>query len=180
MKTYVSMFTLTVAMIVATTTQARAQVWSSIASGCVLQSVGQNLASVSAVSGTVSFKAGKHGDIKLTCPVQSVHDIVPGLAYNFVITFYNDHGFDGGVNHCYILADLLRSNLNNVEAGGDLGNIAAANQSFVGRQTLDRFTIETLDFSTSYYWVDIQLHRDTATAACNPTLVGTFVQQQLQ
>jgi hypothetical protein len=176
MKTCVSIFALAFALTLATN-QARAQVaWSSIASGCVLQTSGQGLASVSAVFGTVSFKPSSSGNIKLTCPVRATHQITPSAVNDFVITFYDDHGFDGGVNHCYITADLLRSNLNNVEGGGDLGTIAAANKSFTGRQTLDVATSEILDFNTSYYWVDIQLHRDASTATCNPTLVGTFLQ----
>jgi hypothetical protein len=160
-----------------TATQARATVaWSSIASGCVLQSAGATLALIDAAYGTVTFAPNKAGDIKLTCPVQSLHQVAANAVNNFEVTFYNNHGFDGGVNHCYIQADLLRSNLNNIEAGWDISRITTAGRPFTGRQTLDTGVPEKLDFDTSYYWVDIQLHRDLATATCDPLLVGTYLQ----
>ena len=94
------------------------------------------------------------------------------------ITYYNDNASQGGVNHCFISADLLRSNLNNQELGWDLGSLNTASNpsdNQTGRQIFYANLTEQLDFSTSYYWVDIQLHRDAANAACSPTLVGTYL-----
>src|ERR1700722_8886736 len=139
MKTHKSIFNYTLALILAlaagTAKHAEAQVvWSSIASSCVVQTAGQNLAYQDAEYGTLSFAPTKHGDIKVSCPVHFLNDQY-GYPYSnsLGITFYDDHGFDGGTNHCYILADLLRSDLTH-EQGWDLGTVAAANKSFTGRQ----------------------------------------------
>jgi hypothetical protein len=154
---------------VATAGQAVAQVaWSSVAAGCVLQSAGESLASIDAAHGTVSFKARAAGDIKLSCPVASLHQVAPNLINDLHITFYMNG------NQCFILADLLRSNLNNVEAGASLATINAGHSFPPGRQELNQSLSEPLDFNTSYYWVDIQLHRDSPTA-CNPLIVGTYL-----
>src|SRR5262249_28562934 len=99
--------------------QGSAQVaWSSVDSGCVVQSAGESLASIDAAHGTVSFKTGAAGDIKLTCPVQSLHQVAPNAVNDLQITFYMNT-----VNQCFILADLLRTNRNNVEAGASLATI---------------------------------------------------------
>src|SRR5260221_635290 len=104
---------------VATGSQVRAQfAWSSVDSGCVVQSAGESLASIDAAHGTVSFKTGTAGDIKLTCPVRSLHQVAPNAVNDLQITFYMNN-----VNQCFILADLLRTNLNNVEAGASLATI---------------------------------------------------------
>lgn len=183
MKTHGSIFTFILAVILAlaagTATQAQAQVaWSAIASSCVVQTGGQNLAYLNAEYGTLSFAPTKHGDIKVSCPVPFLNGQYP-YADELSITFYDDHGFDGGTNHCYILADLLRSDLT-LERGWDLATVAAANQSFTGRQVLSAVLSETMDFQSDYYWVDIQLHRDSSKATCNPTLVGTFLNNIIQ
>jgi hypothetical protein len=172
-KTLVSIVAL--AMAVATATQARAGAWSSVASGCVLQSDANtpNLAIQSAVYGLVAFADGKSGDIKLTCPVQGTF----GAGSAFFLTFYNDNGFAGSVDHCYIRADFLRTNLDNIEIGGDLGSITTEHQIFTGRSVLVGALSEFVDFSRNYYWVDIELFRDSPSAICNPIVVGTFLSQ---
>jgi hypothetical protein len=158
---------------------ARAQVantfWSSIAAGCVPEQPA--LAAVDANHGTVSFAPQKSGVIKLTCPVTFA--VQPSFAniLSFGLTFYNDHGFEGNVDHC---AALLRSNLNNVEGGLDIVDLGASGRSFVGRQVLVSNTAPLMDFSTSYYWIYVQLSRDSATATCNPTLVGTFLTANME
>jgi hypothetical protein len=84
--------------------QIRAQVaWSSVDSACVVQSGGESLASIDAAHGTVSFKTGAAGDIKLTCPVRSVHQHAPNRVNDLGITFYMNK-----LDQCFILADLLR------------------------------------------------------------------------
>jgi hypothetical protein len=90
------------------------------------------------------------------------------------MTFYNDNAVVRGIKHCSIAADFLRSNLDNTEAGADIATIATTNQPLSGRQTLST-PVGQLDFSTSYYWVDVDLFRDSRTAVCNPTLVGVFL-----
>ena len=40
---------------------------------------------------------------------------------------------------------------------------------------LTGYLTESMNMQSSYYWVDIQLHRDAPDAACNPTLVGTYL-----
>src|SRR5579862_6103017 len=143
MKTRLTTFALTLVLMTATAVKSKAQaqgnvLWATPASGCVTQTAGQASAYFSAVYGTVSFAPGQYGDIKLTCPVPflSYLSLYYGQPNALVITYYNDHGSDGGVNHCYIAADLLRSNLNNQERGGDLVSLNSANQPPSGRQTL--------------------------------------------
>src|SRR5882724_8426916 len=180
MKTRLAIFSLTLAFMAATATQSQAQsttFWSMPASGCVVQTGGNTLVSQDAASGTATFAPGKFGDIRLTCPVApfsgNINDITGPTTLN--ITYYDDRGFDPGsrVNHCWVQADLLRTNLDNIEHGGDIATVLAANQVSSGRQVQMADLPEDLNFSTSYYWVDIQLHRDAANATCNPTLVGT-------
>ena len=163
-----------------TAVQSQAQIsWSTPAAGCVVQTDNQAAAYFSAVYGTVSFAPGGFGDIKLTCPVPflSYLSYYAGPPNQLVITYYDDNSFAGGVNHCYIFADLLRSNTNNQERGADLANVRAANNSTSGRQILGGGVSEVMDFQNNYYWVDIQMHRDSPNAACNPVLVGTYLNQ---
>jgi hypothetical protein len=195
MKSNQSSLAIVLVFAVAAASQAKAQIggvaWSSVAAGCVVQSAGESLASIDAAHGTVSFKTGTAGDIKLSCPVASL-TIRPEVPLNLVndlhITFYMAHQpthdarigtapLVGGVHRCFILVDLLRTNLNNVEAGASLATISASGPIPPGRQTLDQILTEALDFNTSYYWVDIQLHRDPAitAAGCNPEIVGTYL-----
>jgi hypothetical protein len=173
MKTKLSI--LLVALTVGTGSQAVAQgfgvIWSSVASGCVADK--PNLASIDAAHGTVAFGNHQSGVIKLSCPVTFAAQPAGGvLTVSF--TFYNDHGFEGGINHCSILASLLRTNLNNVEAGADIVDVGTGGSDITGRQTLTSTAVAPLmDFGASYYWVYIQLSRDSATATCNPVIVGT-------
>jgi hypothetical protein len=159
---------------------ARAQgaFWSSIAAGCVPDR--PDLAALDASHGTVSFAARKAGVIRLTCPVTFA--VQPSFAniLTFGLTFYNDHGFDGNVDHCVIRAAFLRSNLNNIEGGLDIVDLGASGRSFSGRQMLMSNVAPLMDFSTSYYWIDVQLSRDSDTATCNPTLVGTFLTANME
>jgi hypothetical protein len=161
---------------------ARAQLanpfWSSVAAGCVPDR--PDLAAIDANHGTVSFAARKSGVIKLTCPVTSA--VQPPFAniLSFGLTFYNDHGFEGNVDHCVIEAAFLRSNLNNIEGGLDIVDLGASGRSFAGRQVLVSDVAPLMDFSTSYYWIYVQLSRDSATATCNPTLVGTFLTANME
>jgi hypothetical protein len=161
---------------------ARAQIantfWSSIAAGCVPDR--PDLAAVDAAHGTISFAAQKSGVIKLTCPVTFA--VQPSFAniLSFGLTFYNDHGFENNVDHCAIQGSFLRSNLNNVEGGLDIVDLGASGRSFVGRQVLVSNTAPLMDFSTSYYWIYVQLSRDSATATCNPTVVGTFLTANME
>ena len=173
----VSAFALAIAAV--TATQSHAQVlWSAVGSGCVPETVGETLALINPVYGTVSFAANKAGDIHLSCPVPFLNNtygpVDPGI---LGLTYYNDHGFDGNVNHCYVSAAFLRSNLN-VELGNTISEISAINKHTNGRQVIYGGVQESLDFQNNYYWVDVWMHRDSATATCDPVIVGTFLQAQ--
>jgi hypothetical protein len=149
--------------------------WGAIASGCTVDTSAA-LANVDAAHGTVTFAAGKSGHIRLTCPIPAtfVPSVFP-FANDLTLTFYNDRGFVGGINHCSIQADLLRTNLNDVESGSDVLTISTAGAATVGRSILSRLVPEAFDFDTSYYWVDIDLFRDSGSASCNPAVVGTYL-----
>ena len=147
-----------------------------IAAGCTANA--SSRANLDPTHGTVDFRSGASGHIRLTCPVRaallSPTSLDPNAQRQLVMTFYNDHGFAAGVNHCSITADFRRSNLNSLEAGADAATITTANQTFAGRQTLSA-NVQPLDLSTSYYWVDVDLFRDSPAAACNPVIVGVFL-----
>jgi len=91
------------------------------------------------------------------------------------VTYYNDNGYVGGVNHCTIRVDVLRSDLDSIEHGADISSYSTAGTSSTGRATKGASLTESLDFDTSYYWVDIDLYRDSNTATCNPVVVGTYL-----
>jgi hypothetical protein len=147
-----------------------------IAAGCIAED--PTRASFDPTHGTVGFARGASGHIKLTCPVRAVlsspTSLNPSPHRRLSMTFYNDNAVVRGIKHCSIAADFLRSNLDNTEAGADIATIATTNQPLSGRQTLST-PVGQLDFSTSYYWVDVDLFRDSRTAVCNPTLVGVFL-----
>src|SRR5262249_8235538 len=104
----------------------------------------------------------------LTCPVQM--NYAPN-ALAMYMTFYNDNSN----GHCNIQADLLRSNINSVEQGGDLGTITTSGSPTFGRHVFAAALRETIDFDTSFYWFDVDISRD-ATLSCNPQLVGVYLQ----
>jgi len=139
------------ALTVGTASQAVAQgfgvIWSSVASGCVADK--PILASIDAAHGTVAFGNRQSGVIKLSCPVTFATQPAGGVL-TLSFTFYNDHGFEGGVNHCSILASLLRTNLNSVEAGADIIDVGTGGSARTGRQTLTSTAVAPLmDFGTS-------------------------------
>lgn len=179
MKTNVSIVSiLLLALTVVTATQARADVaWSSVASGCALQTDANtpNLASTSADFGTVTFASDQSGTIKLTCPVQASFNRQGNV---FVLTFANNNGFDGSVDHCYIKADFWRRALtpsSPFELLEDIGTITTQGRVFDGPTTLTGGLLSSLNFNSSYHWVDIELFRDSPTAICNPAVIGTFL-----
>jgi hypothetical protein len=151
--------------------------FSSIASGCKVDR--PNVLSVDAAHGTVAFRRGHSGHAKLTCPVPAAvagsEPLSPVGFSQMSVTLYNEHGFEGGVNHCSVTADLLRSNLDNNEAGADIATLTSTNRALSGRAVLS-VPVAPLDLSKSYYWIDIDVFRDSPTAACNPTVVGTYLQ----
>jgi hypothetical protein len=148
---------------------------SNIAAGCIADDPVR--ASFDANHGTVGFARAASGHIKLSCPVRTALSAPTSLnpsPLQLWMTFYNDNAVVRGTKHCSITADFLRSNLNNIEAGADIVTISTPNLPLSGRQVLFA-PVGQLDFSTSYYWVDVDLFRDSPAAACNPTLVGVFL-----
>jgi hypothetical protein len=148
---------------------------STIASGCTADD--PTRASFDPTHGTVGIANRASGHIKLTCPVRaalaSPTSLISSGQRQLSMTFYNDNAVIRRIKHCSITADFLRSNLDSTEAGADIATIATGNQP-PGRQTLST-SVGQLDFSTSYYWVDVDLFRDSPGAACNPALVGVFL-----
>jgi hypothetical protein len=150
---------------------------SAIAAGCVADD--PTRASFDPTHGTVGFAKGASGHIKLTCPVRTALSsptaVDPSPQRQLSMTFYNDNAVIRSIQHCSIAAEFLRSNLDNTEAGADIATIATTNQPLSGRQTLST-PVGQLDFSTSYYWVDVDLFRDSPVAVCNPAMVGVFLE----
>jgi hypothetical protein len=148
---------------------------SNIAAGCVADD--PRRASFDPTHGTVGFARAASGHIKLACPVRAAlsgpTSLNPG-PLQLSMTFYNDNAVDRGMQHCSITADFLRTNINSIEAGADIATISTGNQPLSGRQ-IRSAQVGQLDFSTNYYWVDVDLFRDSPTVVCNPTLVGIFL-----
>ncbi len=147
--------------------------WSSIASGCSIDN--PSLASVDSAHGTVTFAPGKSGRIKMTCPVRSAFFAWMSKLH---MVFYNDRSFSGGATHCAISADLLRTNLNEEVLGWDIVSISTETHATTGRSELQKSFAEALDFDSSYYWVDVELSRDSGTATCNPVILGVYLANQ--
>src|SRR5262245_30816110 len=156
---------------------AAAQIWSSVAAGCVLDSAGAAKASTNSGFGTVSFKGAKLGHIKLTCPVTGLFGGSLG-PYDFLgmtISFYDQ---DGVGTACAVRASLLRTNLDAHERGSDIVDFDS-NTGFVvtepetGRSTGHVGIPEAVYFGTSYYWVQLDLVRSST--SCNPVAVGAYL-----
>jgi hypothetical protein len=149
---------------------------SAIAAGCTADDPTRT--SFDPTHGTVGFAKGASGHIKLTCPVRaalsSPTSLNPSAQRQLSMTFYNDNAIIRRIKHCSIDAEFLRSNLDSTDASADIATIATANQPLSGRQTLST-PVGQLDFSTSYYWLDVDLFRDSPVAICNPELVGVFL-----
>lgn len=158
---------------------ATAQIWSKVASGCVLDSTGAAKASTDSGFGTVSFKGTKLGHIKLTCPVSGTFG--SGLGpYDFLgmtISFYDT---DGKGAACAMRASLLRTNLDAHERGSDIVDFDS-NTGLVftepetGRSTGHVDVPEDVYFGTSYYWVQLDLVRSST--SCNVVAVGAYLVQ---
>ena len=158
-------------LIAAATPHANATIqetWTSIAAACTVQ--GEQLAYVNPIYGTVSFAANEAGDFYLTCPVGSINLIPTRMG----LTFYNDNGTIGGVNHCFVTAVLQRASFQ-IETGADLVTVSSVGSQTAGHQFFDGPINYQGQLFGSYYWVTVQLHRDSATAACNPVFVGAIL-----
>lgn len=160
--------------LVGTTRAAHAQAaWSSIASGCVLESTSVARATTNAVFGTVSFKGTSKGTIRLTCPVT-----VPIHTSSATFLNVNYYDPDGAGTACSVKAFLLRTNLDELERGNtivgfDSNTGASITEPGTGRSRGFVFIPEALNSSAHYYWVDLELSRSATT--CNPTAVGTHI-----
>jgi hypothetical protein len=156
---------------------AAAQIWSAVASGCVLDSTSVPKASLNSGFGTVSFKGTKLGSIKLTCRVSGTFGTGTGPYDNLgmTISFYDT---DGTGTACSVRASLLRTNLNAEERGRDIVGFDSNTGSVVtepgtGRSTGHVVVPEDVNFGTSYYWVQLELVRNST--SCNPVAVGAYL-----
>jgi hypothetical protein len=100
-------------------------------------------------------------------------DPIENLAMN--VSFYDG---DGRGTSCAVRASLLRSHLAATERGLDIVNFDS-NRDFVntepstGRSTGGVVVPEGLSFGTSYYWIQLELVRSSA--SCNPVAVGVHM-----
>ena len=182
MKFCIAVFAIVLASMAATAFPSQAQTawstWNATGSSCVLQSDSVSLAYQSAVYGSVSFLSNKSGDIKLTCPVPFTRSSIQnnGLDWPDLHITY-DNGSGGG---CYVWADLLYGRVDSQFFGGDLGWIRA-DAATSGKATASTGLSGSMDFTQYYYWIDVQLHRDTPTTNCNPNFMGAYLTpQQIQ
>jgi hypothetical protein len=156
---------------------AAAQIWSTVASGCTLDSASVAKGSANSGFGTVSFKGTKLGSIKLTCPITATFGSGPGPYDNLgmTISFYDT---DGTGSACAVRASLLRTNLNAEERGRDIVGFDSNTGSVVtepgtGRSTGHVRVPEDVNFGTSYYWVQLELVRNST--SCIPVAVGAYL-----
>lgn len=155
---------------------AHAGVWSSVASGCVLEKASIPDAETSAVFGTVSFTGTSTGTIRLTCPVTlPLNTNTSQMDLN--VNYYDP---DGPGTTCSVRAFLLRANLDELERGNTIVGFNS-NTDFsktrtepaTGRSRGGVNIPESLNSSANYYWVDLELSRSNT--SCNPTVVGTYI-----
>ena len=153
---------------------AAAQIWSNIASSCVLDSSTAAKADVNSGFGTVGFKGAKLGRIRLTCPISGIFvgGAGPYDSVGITVSFYDN---DGRGAACGVRAALLRSNLDAHEGGRDIVDFDS-NTGFVitepgtGRSTGHVGVPETMYDGAGYYWVQLELVRSST--SCNPLAVG--------
>jgi hypothetical protein len=159
---------------------AHAQVaWSSIASGCVLDSASLPLATTSAVFGGVSFKGTKVGRIRLSCPVSGLIPFANSrTTFNQLsVNFYDQDGLGAT---CQVKAFLLRTNTNELERGWTIAGFdsntstTTVTEPATGRSVGYVGIPESINFRANYYWVDLELLRSATT--CNPIAVGVYLQ----
>jgi len=185
MKAYVSMFALTVAMIVATTTQTRAQVifapgpiwlvaWTTVPVNCTTAQ-GAGLKAPTATGG-ITFRPAAHGTIVLNCYVTSIMRVDPTFVNAFGLTFLSN-GSIGGVDQCLVSAT--------VEAqpyGGKfptlIGFFSTAGQNFTTPVTANVPLTTFLDVDANLYMVTIALVRQTG-ATCNPVVDAAVLQEEI-
>jgi hypothetical protein len=156
---------------------ASAQIWSSIASGCVLDSSTAAKAEVNSGFGTVSFKGTKLGRIRLTCPISGIFvgGAGPYGSVGMTVSFYDT---DGRGTTCGVQAALLRSNLDAHEGGRDIVDFdsntgTVFTEPGTGRSTGHVGVPETLYDGGGYYWVQLELVRSST--SCNPLAVGVHL-----
>jgi hypothetical protein len=157
---------------------AAAQIWSNIASSCVLDSSSTAKADVNSGFGTVSFKGAKLGRIRLTCPINGIFvgGAGPYDSVGMAVSFYDT---DGRGTACAVRAALLRSNLDAHEGGRDIADFDSNTSPIdtepgTGRSTGGVSIPETLAYGAGYYWIQLELVRSST--SCNPLAVGVFIE----
>jgi hypothetical protein len=129
-------------------------------------------------SGTVTFRANSFGTITLECQPTAIMRVDPTAINALGLTFRNDNGFVGGVDHC-----LLSVSLGAYPYNGGLPilvtDFSTAGQSFTGVETSNTATTATLTYDTNMYLVSVALVRNTG-ATCNPIAVAAFLEDVIQ
>jgi hypothetical protein len=160
---------------------AAAQLWTKIASGCVLDSATAAKALVDSGYGTVGFKGSKLGRIRLTCPISGIFGSGgPWDSLGMSVSYYDQ---DGRGTACEVRATLLRSDLAAHEGGSNIVEFdsttgSSTTEPGTGRTVGSVVVPETVDFSTSYYWVQLELVRSST--SCNPLAVGVYLTPFIQ
>jgi len=154
------------------TAMANASAWSSPASGCVVEPAGTALASQRAIQGDVHFATGQTGTIRLSCPIHGFGTQAVNDPDHFLLTFYDT---DATTDNCTFKASFLRQNTNATEGGatiatydGAADTTLASSSPFRNAESLS-FT-HTWNFDTNYYWVEVELFRNTT--ACDIDFIG--------
>lgn len=91
------------------------------------------------------------------------------------VSFYDP---DGVGTACAVRFHLLRSQLEALERGRDIVEFdsntgTVSTEPGTGRSTGHAAVPEAIDFRTSYYWVQVELVRNST--ACNPVAVGVHL-----
>jgi hypothetical protein len=187
MKSYASMFALTLALAVAITTPARAQTilstgpigivaWTEVPSDCVVFK-GAGLKAVTG-NGGITFRNNSFGTITLGCYVQSFMRVDPSAVNALGLTFTNINGVVGGVDEC-----LVSTTLGAYPYGGGLptliGAFSTAGQNFTTAETANSPLFSFLTVDTDMYAVSIALVRQPG-ATCNPSVAATFLEDVIQ
>ena len=149
--------------------------WTERAADCRIAH-GAALANVA--TGTVTFRANSFGTIALECLPTAIMRVDPTALNALGLTFRNDNGFVGGVDHC-----LLSVNIGAYPYSGGLPTLvtafSTAGQSFTGVETSNTNLGATLTYDTNMYIVSVALVRNTG-ATCNPIAVATFLEDVIQ
>jgi hypothetical protein len=138
------------------TVTANSHVWSSAGAGCTLQANSVSAARFN--GGSVDFLNNATGTIQLTCPIEGIQNRIAGAQIKLYLAYLDSDGSD---THCRVSVRLLRTSTDSSGVGWDITDLSSDSYVDTAAAVKSLTISENLNFDTSYYWVMVQVFRDT-------------------